>query len=685
MADSWGGNPRGGGRGRGGRGGRGNSGGRFGSGGRGGRGFSGATGGSGYKGSWGGSGSGGGFGRGSDGAGGRRGGGGRGRVGRGGERGGRGGGRGDWGRYQGGTGGEVGRGSFSPGDSRKRKFEGASGSSDEGGGGGARGRGWGRGGGRGGDGGRGGGRGGGQGRGAGRGESAPSGPMDRKQRKELAEARKKRRRPLFDLEKELTLLWEKSRQRNIDMEKKHKLVTSMIAKMKGKMKDEREMVFAELRPHCRELAIHPYAHHLVNRMMDHASKEKKHDIIGQLRGHVVEMMRHPVASAARLPALHTSPALSSSVRVLLPRVPPLPLARPPGSGHLSDLLADLPTGTTRQSVLQHLEASLQPILEKGIVDHSLFHRVLADYLQVISKREVAEVRQHLMGALLLRMVHTRDGVRIANTMVAQATPKEVRRVVKALKGVVARVACDDHGHLLLLQMLESASSGPLTRFVVKELIKDLFEVMQERIGRRFLLQLLAPSSHRYLPPDAAQAVVVGGRVEEEGEEEEEEGQEEEGGDDDGEEGEEEEGKEQGGAMEEGEGEEEEEEGQGGEEMEEDEEEEEEGGEGRRRRVKRERRERKGMREKREKRGRRGRRGRKGRRRKRRGRERKEVPQLRSSARGRGRQTARRERLLPLQQQQMMMIVMRRRRMRGMRRGRGRVEGALGPLLREGSF
>ncbi|CAI7825331.1 unnamed protein product, partial [Closterium sp. NIES-54] len=135
---------------------------------------------------------------------------------------------------------------------------------------------------------------------------------------ELAEARKKRRRPLFDLEKELTLLWEKSRQRNIDMEKKRKLVTMMTAKMKGKMvemarshtvsrvlqmcvkhgrKEEREAVFLELRPHCRELTVHPYAHHLVNRMMDHASKEKKHDIVGQLRGHVVEMMRHPVASA----------------------------------------------------------------------------------------------------------------------------------------------------------------------------------------------------------------------------------------------------------------------------------------------------------------------------------------------------------------------------------------------------
>ncbi|CAI5952591.1 unnamed protein product, partial [Closterium sp. NIES-65] len=270
---------------------------------------------------------------------------------------------------------------------------------------------------------------------------------------ELAEARKKRRRPLFDLEKsdwhpemsKCALSFfsssfllasqagdnddcgDEGEDGGDDGELTHGLtraaallihaccsahsllVTMMTAKMKGKMvemarshtvsrvlqmcvkhgrKEEREAVFSELRPHCRELAVHPYAHHLVNRMMDHASKEKKHDIVGQLRGHVVEMMRHPVASAVIEHAYQLSPPPQRSAlasEFFAPDFRLFPSLALPGAGRLSDLLANLPSGTSRQSVLQHLETSLQPILEKGIVDHSLFHRVLADYLGVISK------------------------------------------------------------------------------------------------------------------------------------------------------------------------------------------------------------------------------------------------------------------------------------------------------------
>ena len=34
-------------------------------------------------------------------------------------------------------------------------------------------------------------------------------------------------------------------------------------------KAERAEVFAELRPHCLDLAKNTYAHHLVNKMLDH--------------------------------------------------------------------------------------------------------------------------------------------------------------------------------------------------------------------------------------------------------------------------------------------------------------------------------------------------------------------------------------------------------------------------------
>jgi pumilio family protein 6 len=54
---------------------------------------------------------------------------------------------------------------------------------------------------------------------------------------ELAEVRKKKRKPNYDLEKDVVSLWEKTRQRNIKKEDRSKLVTQILKKMEGKLPD----------------------------------------------------------------------------------------------------------------------------------------------------------------------------------------------------------------------------------------------------------------------------------------------------------------------------------------------------------------------------------------------------------------------------------------------------------------
>jgi pumilio family protein 6 len=101
--------------------------------------------------------------------------------------------------------------------------------------------------------------------------------------------------------------------------------------------------------------------------------------------------------------------------------------------------------------------ALQPILEKGIVDHSIIHRAIVEYLSISKKvRNVSvifvlevklfilwhskfwgltflhwlgmqsmiqEVVQQLSGALLVRMLHTRDGAKVGVTCVMHGSNK----------------------------------------------------------------------------------------------------------------------------------------------------------------------------------------------------------------------------------------------------------------------
>ncbi|CAL5395734.1 unnamed protein product [Camellia sinensis] len=135
--------------------------------------------------------------------------------------------------------------------------------------------------------------------------------------KELAEARKKKRKPHYTLEQELASLWEKMRRRNIAKEDRSKLVSEAIQKMKGKIPEiasshvssrvlqtcikycsqaERDVVFAELRPHFLTLACNTYAVHLVKKMLDNASKNQLAEFISFLHGHVASLLRHMVGS-----------------------------------------------------------------------------------------------------------------------------------------------------------------------------------------------------------------------------------------------------------------------------------------------------------------------------------------------------------------------------------------------------
>lgn len=47
---------------------------------------------------------------------------------------------------------------------------------------------------------------------------------------------------------------------------------------------------------------------------------------------------------------------------------------------LVDVISKL--GLQKTSVLRHMSSVIQPILEKGIVDHSIIHKALMEYLSI---------------------------------------------------------------------------------------------------------------------------------------------------------------------------------------------------------------------------------------------------------------------------------------------------------------
>ncbi|XP_058076167.1 pumilio homolog 24 isoform X2 [Magnolia sinica] len=318
--------------------------------------------------------------------------------------------------------------------------------------------------------------------------------------KELAEVRKKKRKPHYTLQHELASLWEKMRRRNIAKEDRSKLISEALQKMTGKIPEiagshissrvlqtcvkycsqaERDCVFEELRPHLLSLARNTYAVHLVKKMLDNASKKQLEGFISSLHGHVASLLRHMVGSVVVEHAFQLGNGSQKQTLLLELYSTELQLFKDlttTNEGRLVDLISKL--GLQKSSVLQHMSLVIQPILEKGIVDHSIIHKALMEYFSIADKSSASDVIQQLSGPLLVRMIHTRDGSKVGMLCVKHGSAKERKKLIKGMKGHIGKIAHDQCGNMVLVCILSAVDD---TKLITKVIVRELQAILKELV------------------------------------------------------------------------------------------------------------------------------------------------------------------------------------------------------------
>ncbi|XP_024030000.1 pumilio homolog 24 isoform X1 [Morus notabilis] len=354
------------------------------------------------------------------------------------------------------------------------------------------------------------------------------GPMSTRERrlhaKELAEARKKKRKRHYTLEQDLAHLWEKMRRRNIAKEDRAKLVSEALEKMKGKISEiasshvssrvlqtcvkycsqaEKDSVFEELQPHILTLATNTYAVHLVKKILDSASRKQLSACISSFHGHVASLLRHMVGSVVIEHAYQLGNATQKQELLMELYSKELQIFKDLVStkeSRLIDIISKL--NLQKNSVIRHMTSVIQPILEKGIVDHSIIHRLLMEFFSIADKSSATEVIQQLSSPLLVRMIHTKDGSRIGMLCVKHGSAKERKKLLKGMKGFIKKIAHDQYGSLVLVCILSIVDDTKLvTKIVIQEVQENLEDLVLDKNGRRLLLHLLHPNCSRYFSPD----------------------------------------------------------------------------------------------------------------------------------------------------------------------------------------
>ncbi|XP_078445126.1 pumilio 24 isoform X2 [Wolffia australiana] len=342
--------------------------------------------------------------------------------------------------------------------------------------------------------------------------------------KELAESRKKKRKLHYTLQQELALLWEKMRRRNIAKEERSKLVSEALRKMAGKMAEiasshvssrvlqtcvkycsqaEKETVFSELHTHLLTLSRNVYGVHLVKKMLDTATKKQLDGFISSLHGKVSSLLRHMVGSVVVEHAYQLGNASQKQSLLAELYSPELQLFRDltlGKGGRLQDIISKL--GLKKASVLQHMSSVIQPIIEKGIIDHSIIHTLIIEYLSIADKSSAKDIIKQLSSSLFVRMIHTKDGSKLGILCVKHGEAKERKKIIKGIKEHIGKIAMDPYGSLVLACILSVVDDTKLlTKIIIRELQKILKDLVFDKNGRHPILQLLHPHCPRYLSPD----------------------------------------------------------------------------------------------------------------------------------------------------------------------------------------
>ncbi|KAF7045301.1 hypothetical protein CFC21_054420 [Triticum aestivum] len=368
-----------------------------------------------------------------------------------------------------------------------------------------------------------------------------------------AEEMSESREPDCNLDKELKVLCVKLRYHNMSTNRRGRLVTEALRKMDGKYLEiarsptacvlqlcvkwcshsERDPVFVALQPHLLDLSLNEHTVFLVHNIIKMATRKQFASFIYSLRGHVASLLCHTIGAAVLDHAFCQATRPHKRSLLLELYSTELQLSNDlkeekPCRFSLLNIISKL--GLQKSSVLQHMTTVVQPVLEKGIVEYSIVHTVILEYLTIADKTSALDVIRQLIPhltqgtyavdelsgvarflgksevekkrsskPLLIQIMQTKEGLKLGLACLKHGLAEDRKRIIKSLKGRIMKLALSDYGCLFVICLLSIVDNTELvTEVVIDVLKKQLKELIFDKNGRHPLLQLFHPLCSRYL-------------------------------------------------------------------------------------------------------------------------------------------------------------------------------------------
>ncbi|KAJ8667079.1 hypothetical protein QAD02_008741 [Eretmocerus hayati] len=356
-------------------------------------------------------------------------------------------------------------------------------------------------------------------------EQSPEGKPDwgeyKKKQKELREKRRaKKLDETYDVSIKAKQIGEKLRRSKLspEMQQKltkqlHELSQKQYAKMiythdlsrviqwqiKYCSSDIQLAIVEELKPIISEMFFSKYAKNVIRTLLKKGSDCVKQVILEACFGKVVRLLSSVVSAPLfeKIYVEHASKAQKSALKQEM-YGEMYKNYKDSNVKTLNDVYKD--TGAMKLATLSTVKANLIKILNKKLINSTLVHTVLFEYLKNCSKEDRAEIIV-MARPLIAELSQTRDGAEVGNICIWYGTSKDRKLIMKSLKEHIKDIVTSEHGHLMILALLDSVDDTVLlNKILLQEMLNNLSDIVLNEYGRRVVLYLVARRDTHYFHP-----------------------------------------------------------------------------------------------------------------------------------------------------------------------------------------
>jgi pumilio family protein 6 len=375
---------------------------------------------------------------------------------------------------------------------------------------------------------------------------------NRQAQKQLKNERKAQN-PSYEIISEAKEIWETLRLKRNTKDERKQLMERLMKIIRGRVQEiifkhdssriiqcaikygnqsQRSEIAKELKGKYVELSKSIYGRFIISRVLAYCTEERA-SVISEFYGKVLKLIKHKEASLI-IEEAYSQYANAAQRTALIEEFygPEFALFKSSENRNIEKLMEQ---PIKKESILKHLQHTLSSILGKGgwdITTHTIVHRALMEYFQYADEHSIQSMIEFVKDHIV-HILHTREGAYVARKAILYGTPKERKYIIKTFKSYVAKIACEQYGHTVLLTIFDCVDDTTLIqKSILSEITKKvkptttiigteedaenvgLINVITNRWGSRVALYLLSHREGKYFSPSDIKLLEEGDAIRE---------------------------------------------------------------------------------------------------------------------------------------------------------------------------